>query len=148
MTFTPHSLRRPRAPYSFRIKKVSRFWQNPTLVDKALPYLGNPRRSAVIPLQSRGGRRQTRVQSFWRVVWKKAKAFTTAFTADLLKATLTLVGLSVFYGFIRLMALMGYSEEKLQRFEEVHYWGSYVALAVLTFQFLIRLVMSAFKEGD
>ena len=88
------------------------------------------------------------MKSFLLSLWQKSRGFTISFLADLLKATLTLFGLSVFFGFIRLMALMGYSEQNLQLFEEVHYWRSYSALAVLTTTFVVRLALSPFKGDD
>jgi hypothetical protein len=87
------------------------------------------------------------MSTYWREVWRRSKEFTTAFSVDLFKAVQTLAGLAIFYVFIRGLGWMGYSAERLEQLEEVHYWLSYGVLVVLGIEFLIRLALSPFK-GD
>ena len=59
---------------------------------------------------------------------------------------MVLCGLVVFQGFVYGMKSMGYDEARLSSLENLHYWASYATIAVLSFDFLGKLVMSIFRN--
>ena len=66
--------------------------------------------------------------------------------ADLLKGLMVLAGLVVFQGFLLGMKMMGYGLDKVSNLEAVHYWASYATIVVLSFDFLIKLLLSIFRS--
>jgi hypothetical protein len=77
---------------------------------------------------------------------RKLSWFVESYLADLLKGLMVLAGLMIFEGFLFGMRVMGYSAEKLSNLENVHYWASYATIGVLSLDFVIKLVLSIFRN--
>ena len=70
--------------------------------------------------------------------------FLIPFCYDLLKGVAILVGLLTMSGLLRLAKLFGFEERYVSEFETLHYWASYATYAVLSFAFLLRLILTSF----
>jgi hypothetical protein len=69
--------------------------------------------------------------NFWREIWERERDYAIAWAGDLLKGALALIGLFVFYGFIRIGKVLGYDKDRLDLLERIDF-GFVVATVVIT----------------
>jgi hypothetical protein len=76
-------------------------------------------------------------KSFWRRLWEdELSEFALHWLGDMVKAALVLLGLGLFFGFIKLLERIGYDPADLRYLEKVHFWGALTAIVLLMILFI------------
>ena len=74
---------------------------------------------------------------FWKRLWEdELREFTIHWLGDLLKAVLVLLGLAVFFGFLKLLKRIGYDIADLHVLDKIHFWGAATAISILILAFI------------
>jgi hypothetical protein len=90
---------------------------------------------------------QGRDPTFWEIVGKGVKTPVALIFVEIIKFVVVLAGLLIIYWFIKALGAAGYSEERLARFEVIHYYESLIVSIIFVFELLIKvLVHTAAQE--
>jgi hypothetical protein len=84
---------------------------------------------------------QGRDPTFWEIVGKGVKTPVALIFVEIIKFVVVLGGLLIIYWFIKALGAAGYSEERLARFEVIHYYESLIVSIVFVFELLVKVVV-------
>jgi hypothetical protein len=86
-----------------------------------------------------------RKPSFWEERWENLKTPLGAFFEDIVLGLVTILGLSAIYLCLGLLAGLGYSAERIERLETIHYWIYLAVYAVLLLDLLIQMALHVIR---
>jgi Na+/H+-dicarboxylate symporter len=90
----------------------------------------------------------TRLVKFLKQLFdKETKQYTLAFFRDLWKFLLALIGLALMSLPLRALAIFGFSKERIETLESLHFYIIVAMVATGGVIFVVRLVVAAFFSG-
>jgi hypothetical protein len=78
--------------------------------------------------------------------WATNRAFTLSALSDIYRWILMLTSAGLFYLALRLMRLLGVSQDRLQAFEDLDQWFTYAVLCCFAIDFALRMVTKIFRR--
>jgi hypothetical protein len=85
-------------------------------------------------------------KSFLEEWWAKNRAFTLSALSDIYRWLLMLTCAGLFYIALRLMRLLGISQDHLQAFEDLDVWFTYAVLCCFAIDFTLRMITKIFRR--
>jgi hypothetical protein len=83
--------------------------------------------------------------SFLRIIWKGLKVPAAVMIIETGKFIILLVLLIVVYWFLKGLGAAGYAEDRLQRFETVHYYASLLLSCIFVFDLVLKGIFSSLE---
>ena len=78
--------------------------------------------------------------------WASNRAFTLSALSDIYRWILMLTSAGLFYLALRLIRLLGVSQDRLQAFEDLDLWFTYAVLCCFALDFTLRMVTKIFRR--
>jgi len=84
--------------------------------------------------------------TFWSNVWKNVEPAVTSTIEDVL-LLLTLIGaLTIVYGALVGLALLGYNSDRIDTLDTIHYWAVLPVVVVFAVSWVIRMLLHVFRK--
>jgi hypothetical protein len=80
---------------------------------------------------------------FWVIIWKGVKVPAAFMLIETIKFVILLSLLIVVYWFLKGLGAAGYAEDRLQRFETIHYYASLLLSCVFVFDLFLKFIFSS-----
>jgi hypothetical protein len=82
---------------------------------------------------------KTPESSFWKERWNNTKHVAGAIIEDVMLFSIFVVGISFAYLVLGILAWVGYSSQRIEMFETIHYYAYLAALGLLMLDFVITI---------